>query len=273
VAAKRRSTPRARAAAAPAPPPGLALPRTLVRFAPSGRSILVGFALLALGLLAYAGARQTSVFAVTRIELAGAPGSVGGQVRRAVGGFHGVSLVALDGADLIRRIEDVPSVYSASYDRAFPHTLRIRVHAEEPVAVLRRGPDSWLVSARGRVVERLRPRARLELPRIWVPAATQVELGQTLGPTAGGVAARALAPLVRTHFPVRVATVTLVRGELAFALRSGVELRLGSPDDVRLKLAIARRIVTALPPGTQYVDVSVPARPVAGTNPQVSSGG
>jgi cell division septal protein FtsQ len=167
----------------------------------------------------------------------------------------------------------VPTVYAARYDRAFPHTLRIVVQPEEPVAVLRRGPDSWLVSARGRVVERLRPRTLLGLPRIWVPAATQVELGQALAPAAGGIAARALEPLVHARFPAHIATVTLAHDELAFQLMSGVELRLGRPEDLRLKLAIARRIVTALPASTQYVDVSVPERPVAGTNPQVSTGG
>ena len=247
--------------------------QALARFAPSSRSLLVGFALLALGLLAYAGARQTSLFAIRRIELAGAPPPVAAQIRRAVADFDGVSLVALDGADLVRRVEDVPTVEAARYDRAFPHTLRLVIRPEEPVAVLRRGPDSWLVSARGRVVERLRPRALLGLPRVWVPAATPVELGQILPPASGRVAARALEPLVHARFPARIATVTLAHDELTFRLASGLELRLGRPEDLRLKLAVARRIVTALPPGAQYVDVSVPERPVVGTNPQVSTGG
>jgi hypothetical protein len=36
---------------------------------------------------------------------------------------------------------------------------------------------------------------------------------------------------------------------------------------VRLKLAIARRALRGLPAGTAYLDVSVPGRPVAGTQP------
>jgi hypothetical protein len=76
------------------------------------------------------------------------------------------------------------------------------------------------------------------------------------------------------RFPARVKTVSLVRGELAFNLRSGLELRLGDPTDVRLKLAIARRALEQLPSGVTYLDVSVPGRPVAGsTNPQLSSTG
>jgi cell division protein FtsQ len=268
VAPKQRPTPRARALALPAPRGGRTF--ALRKLAPSGRSLLVGLALLALGLGAYAAARQTSLFAVRQIELAGAPRAVAGDVLRAVGDVRGTSLVALDGTDLLRRVDTVPTVESASYDRSFPHTLRIVVRPEQAVAVLRRGPDSWLVSARGRVVARLRPRALLGMPRIWVPAATQVTLGEILAEPAGGLAARSLAPLVHARFPVRIATVVLAHDELVFQLASGVELRLGRPDDLRLKLAIARRIVAALPAGSQYVDVSVPERPVAGSNPQVS---
>jgi len=65
----------------------------------------------------------------------------------------------------------------------------------------------------------------------------------------------------------------LAGGELTLRLRSGLELRLGAPTDVRLKLAIARRALRVLPPGSAYVDVSVPGRPVAGPNPPVSGGG
>ena len=66
---------------------------------------------------------------------------------------------------------------------------------------------------------------------------------------------------------------SLAHDALVFRLRSGLELRLGAPTDVRLKLAIARRALRALPAGATYVDVSVPGRPVAGTDPQLSGRG
>jgi len=59
---------------------------------------------------------------------------------------------------------------------------------------------------------------------------------------------------------------------LVFRLRNGLELRLGDPTDIRLKLAILRAAMRHLPTGTLYLDVSVPGRPVAGDNPQVSGG-
>jgi hypothetical protein len=50
-------------------------------------------------------------------------------------------------------------------------------------------------------------------------------------------------------------------------LRSGLELLLGTPVDADLKLAIAARVMPKLTPGSVYLDVSVPERPVASTVP------
>jgi hypothetical protein len=64
--------------------------------------------------------------------------------------------------------------------------------------------------------------------------------------------------------------------ELTLVLRSGLEVRLGDSGDLRLKLAIARRILRALGTDatTGYLDVSVPERPVAGAvNPRVGGRG
>lgn len=242
--------------------PGRLLPG---RFLPSGRSILVGIALLALAGGAYVTARQTSTFAVAHIEIAGAPPDVRQQVRRELAPLLGTSLLALDGASLRRRIESVPSVVSVGYDRSFPHTLRLTIVPETPVAVLHRGAETWLLSGRGRVVTRIAPRTYPVLPRIWVPHATQVAAGEFVQPDGAGSAARAVALAAR--FPARIATAAMTHGELVLRLRSGLELRLGEPTDVRLKLAVARRALRGLPAGVAYLDVSVPGRPVAGTQP------
>jgi cell division protein FtsQ len=137
--------------------------------------------------------------------------------------------------------------------------------------VLHRGPQTWLVSARGRVVAPVTPGTYPLMPRIWVPTGTPVAVGAFLAATRGGAAARALA-LVR-RFPARIATAALDHEELTFRLRSGVEVRFGAPTDLRLKLAIARRALLLLPAGTTYVDVSVPNRPVTGTDSQLSGSG
>jgi len=244
----------------------------LARFAPSRRSLAVGAALVVAAGGLYAVARQTSAFAISTLQVSGAPDAVQRQVRRSLAPFLGTSLLALDGAALERRAAALPTVVSVTYDRGFPHTLRIVVVPERPVAVLHRGTETWLVSARGRVMQRVRNGTEPALARIWVPRKADVAVGAFLAPEGGGTAARTLASAVR--FPARMATVSVAHGELVFRLHSGVELRLGDPTDVRLKLAIARRALAQLPAGATYLDVSVPGRPVAGTdNPQLSSTG
>jgi cell division protein FtsQ len=267
VAGRRRDTqarpPRARAAVAVLPRRRARVASRLGRFAPSRRSLAAGLGLAALVVGAYAAARESSAFAIRAVDVAGAPPGVERQVRRALAPLVGTSLLALDGATLERRLEALPAVVSVSYDRAFPHTLSLDVVPETPVAVLHRGGrDTWLVSARGRVLARIPKGTEPALARIWVPQASPVRAGAFLGERAGGTTARALGLAAR--FPARIAVAALAHGELVFRLRSGVEVRLGAPTDVRLKLAIARRALRRLPPGATYVDVSVPQRPVAG---------
>jgi cell division protein FtsQ len=271
VAVKSSGQARARTAAAE-PLRALRIGDVVRRFAPTRRSLAVGLGCLAFAGGAYAAARETSAFAVQRIEVTGAPADVQNQVRHSLASFDGTSLLGLDGGALERNVESLPSVVSATYDRAFPHTLRIAVVPERPVAVLRRGRQWWLVSARARVIARLAPHSEAALPRIWLPTTVAVAAGQFLGPADGGTAVRALA--LAGGFPVRLATAAMQHGILLFRLGSGLELRLGEASDIRLKLAIARRALPLLPSDAAYLDISVPGRPVAGpANTQVSTRG
>ena len=84
---------------------------------------------------------------------------------------------------------------------------------------------------------------------------------------------RALPP----EFPVSVRTVATRDGTVLLVLAGGLELRLGAPRDAALKLAVATEILPSLPRrvegGPDYLDVSVPERPVSAVNPQVEGGG
>jgi cell division protein FtsQ len=220
----------------------------------------LGILLLALG--GYLLARETSLFAIDRIEVEGASPRVAGQVQRALASLAGSPLVGLDGSAVLRKVDALPTVVRASYDRAFPHTLRLTVVPERPAAVLRSGTSSWLVSTRGRVMERLGARALPKLPRIWVPAHTPARLGGAL--TRSGAATSARAAGLAGAFASRIASVSFTGGALVFRLRSGLELVLGDPVDVKLKVAVAERALAVLPSGSTFLDVSIPGRPVSG---------
>ena len=257
---------RARATVLPFPhAPGLG-GDALTRLLPSGRALLLGFGLLAGGALAYVGARETSIFSLRTIELTGSPPRVAAHVRRALRPLEGKSLLALHAADIERRLDRLPDVAGVSYDRDFPHTLRLRVTPAHSIAVARRGPESWIVSSDGRVVRTAGPFAAPRLPRVWLPRTADVEVGATL---ADPNAARALATLTSARsagFGARMTAVRASDDELTLVLASGLEVRLGSGTALRLKLAVVRRILP-LVSEAGYLDVSVPERPVAGAKP------
>jgi cell division protein FtsQ len=243
-------------------------PRRRGGFVPSARSAAVAVGLVAVSAAVYLGAARTSFFAVRAIEVRGGSTRVAAQVRAALRPLVGTSLVRLDGGDVLRRVDALPAVVQADYDRAFPHTLRVEITTERPVAILRQGRTSWLVSMRGRVIRRVPHPRRSSLPRIWVPRSAAVDAGRTLGVADGGRAARALAALSRVPLPAHVRSASADAQRLAFVLASGVELRLGNPRELQLKLAIARRILRR-DDGFAYLDVSVPERPVAGMKAQL----
>jgi cell division protein FtsQ len=267
VAATRRRPDRA----APAPPaarrPRRPSQRQRRRFPRA--SLLVG-ALAVVGAVGggFVAATRTPLFALRAIDVRGGSPTLAAEVRSALRSIVGTSLVRIDSGSVARRLEALPEVLAVRTDRAFPHTLRIVVRAERPVAVLRQGRRSWLVSARGRVLRPLARPSLSALPRIWVGARAAIVPGRILGIGDGGRAARALAALGPAPLPARVRSARADAHSLAFVLRSGLQLRLGSPDELRLKLAIARRILRGNP-SFGYLDVSVPERPVAGPKAQV----
>ena len=208
------------------------------------------------------------MFAIGELRIEGAPPGLARQIEHELAPLLGRSLVGLDGDGIVAQLQALPAVRSARYDRAFPHTLVIRVVRERPAAVLRRGAESWLVSARGRIVRSLEQGAHPRLPRIWVPKTVAVEQGAVDGDPDVLRSVLSLRPVAAEGFPGRIRTV---RGgdELAFVLGNGLELRLGDDTDLALKLAAAREILPLLDPpalgGPAYLDLSVPERPVAGT--------
>jgi cell division protein FtsQ len=235
----------------------------LAGLAPTRRSLAVGFGIVAFALCAYVIARESSLFAIDRVEVRGGSPRIASDVRRAVADVLGKPLVGLDGARVLREVDALPTVVSASYDRAFPHTLRITIVPERPAAVLRNGANSWLVSARGRVMEHLASGADPSLPRVWISGRPALHDGTMLVAGDARVAVRAAGlagPLAR-----RITTASYVDGALVFHLRSGLQLLLGDAADVKLKVAVAERALAVVPSASTYLDVSVPGRAVSGT--------
>jgi cell division septal protein FtsQ len=271
----RRARPSRRPAAATAR--AVPAPRRLdlSRFVPSTRSILTGVALLLSGMIAFAVARQSSLFAIRSVEVVGAQPALEQQVRDALQPLMGTSLVALDGDEVHKRLDALPQIRGASYDRAFPNTLRVVVEPDLPVAVLRSGRDAWLVSEYGAVLQKLtRPFPR-NMPSVWIAPGEAPTIRTHEVSARITVALRGLAEArnAKSALLPQIAKVKAAAGDLTLVLRSHVELRLGDARDVALKLAVANRLLQTLSPDERkkirYVDLTLPSRPVTGTNPQL----
>jgi len=115
------------------------------------------------------------------------------------------------------------------------------------------------------VGERLNPRLRHMV---------LIATGAFLTNEPGALAAHSLAAFVGSGFSSRIAFVRALNGQITLGLRDGLEIKLGAPIDLRLKVAIARGILPLLAfpaaGGPDYLDITVPERPVAGRNPQPS---
>lgn len=239
------------------------------------RGAIVGACIVSLVGLLYLGARETSVFALENVKIVGAPANVRQSVLQELEGIRGTSLVSLDGDAVVRRLEALPSVRSVTYDRAFPHTLRLQVVPEQPVAVVDQGSARWIVSVRGRVIGGAG--AEAELPRIRYASEVPLAAGQFV-PDEGiktVLAALADAPR-RMLLPIHAGRFQ--DGELTFVLAgeggSRPLLLLGEPVDVWTKLHVAALVLRKLSVEERgaltYLDVTLPDRPVASTNPLVS---
>jgi cell division protein FtsQ len=270
VSTRRSGGTRAATLASPSRGPFVVLGRVL----PSGRSLVLAFALVAVTVGAYAAARGTSLFAVRTVQVQGTSPAAKLRVERALEPLAGRNLLALDEGDVERAVGDLRDITVLDVDRAFPSTLRVAVTGERPAAVLRRGSESWVVSERGRILRKAGESPPRGLARIWV--------GQVSVPSDGALLTEedALAPAetlgavlaADRKFYDRVREARGDRSSVDLVLRTGTEVRLGAPEDIALKLAVATRILAALPGASGgYLDVSVPERAAAKVESQVSS--
>ena len=207
------------------------------RSLPSRRSVATGLVLALCGAAAYGAARQTTAFAVEEVVVRGAPPAVAAEVRKALAPTRDDNLLTLDGADVVRRAVAVPRVASATYDRAFPHTLVVTVRPERAVAVVRRGAEAWLVSRQGRVLRRVARGRAPAAPRVWVPRSVGLTLGARVADPVARDAIAAAAVLRPGSLPVRVRTVNAEPGMLTFTLvvgpRAAARRRVGAAAEAR----------------------------------------
>ena len=240
----------------------------LSRILPSGRSLLVGFAIVATCRRRVR--RRPRDVDVRRRRDRGHRGAPLGRSRAwkpRSRRSHGTSLLSLDAAAIDRRLERFPSESRLVRPR-------LSAHGEDR----RLGGAPRRRAAQGRAgLARHRARARPRAARGLHPAGRCLGSGSRTRQSPGtetsldaeeGSRLRSLLGSVlsadRRFFAAGRGGARSGEGERVLVLRAGTEIRLGAADDLPLQLAVAERVLDQVGPGARYVDVSVPERAVVG---------
>lgn len=191
-------------------------------------------------------------------------------IRTALDGAVGVNLLRVRTDSLAGKLRSIPYVREAHVYRRFPNSLEVRVVEYVPFGRIRDGSgEEWLVSAEGRVLERMTPGSERPAGPAMVPEQEmRPEAGQMLpGIFHGGLELLALlngSEYWTAAHPVSTLAVD-AEGRLTMVLGRGAEVRLGDAVDLEVKLRVAEQVVsTWLASGRslQYVDVQAWERPV-----------
>ena len=213
---------------------------------------------------------MSSAFAVTNVDVKGARPALAREIHAAVQSVAGgKNLLQVDRDAIARRLLEMPYVQSVTVDRAFPHTLAVRVVVERPAVLAMAGKKGYLVSNDGRVLQATTATPR-SLPQVKLPAVTGLSVGHANGDE--GIRA-ALAVLAATPpgFRRGVGRITQLipsAGTITAVVGDHIRLKLGDTGQLALKLEVVQRVMRRIQ-GAQrtelaYIDVTAPSRPAYG---------
>lgn len=257
--------------AAPVDRARLARRRALARSRGRRRLALVcAVAGLAVAAGGYKLLEASSVFAVRDVTVQGGTPGLDAQVEAAMRAAVGSrSLLTVDTGPLERTLLAMPYVRRATVDRAFPNTLAVSVAMEHPKLAARVGSRYTLVAADGRALTTTaHPPAGL--PVVSLPPGTTLGVGTVAGDAnlRAGEQVLGSAPWQFRRPSSRITKVIPRAGVVTAVVAHRLQIRLGTPDMLALKLRVAARVLARVPAGQRaalsYIDVSAPSRAALG---------
>lgn len=226
----------------------------------------------ALALLALAGGgwlwlRGSSLAAVRQVTILGVRGPQAGKIRAALQtAARTMTTLDVKPGVLHTAVSAYPVVKALHVSTQFPHRMRIDVVEQIPVAVIGAGGGQTEVSADGTLLRGVP--AAIHLPTI----STDVAPGGTrvTGTALGDIRLLAAAPVALLS---RVAQASSDRSHgLVAKLRDGPWVYFGAADDLHAKWAAAGAVLAdTSTQGAGYIDVTVAARPAAGSGADAAS--
>jgi cell division protein FtsQ len=203
---------------------------------------------------------HSSLLDVGRIRITGAQQVAPTEVQRAAAVSRGDPILFVDTGAVEHRVERVGWVDKARVERSLGGEVDIHVTERRPAAWVRRAPDRVaLVDVHGRVLADA-PAPPPGLPEI-TGLRTVPRAGRDIAPSAAARVLEKLPPALG----LRTTRIAVDGDAVTLGVRDGPEVRLGSPRDVAAKARSALAVLASTagaPP--RYIDVRVPAAPVAG---------
>ncbi|HEY4396428.1 MAG TPA: FtsQ-type POTRA domain-containing protein [Acidimicrobiia bacterium] len=203
---------------------------------------------------------HSSLLDVGHIRVTGAQQATPAQVQQAAGVHRGDPILFVDTGAVEHRVAGVSWVDKARVERSLGGEVDIHVTERRPVAWARRAPDRVaLVDVHGRVL------ADAPTPPAGLPEITGLRAVPRAGRDIAPVAAARLFEKLPPALSLRTTRIAVDGDSVTLGLRDGPEVRLGSPRDVAAKARAALAVLASTasaPP--RYIDVRVPATPVAG---------
>ncbi len=244
----------------------LPLPRRLsVPSLPRGRARVALVCVLAALLLLGAGwlwLRNSPLASVEHVHVSGAHGRQAHAVDMALEeAAMRMSTLNVNVGALRAAVAPFPEVRGVRVSASFPHTLRIRVIEQPPVAALLVGGVRTAVAADGAVLGS----SLLSSSLPTVPGAIGDPLGRGHVHSADALAALAVMGAAPPALAGLVARVFSGHEGLTVAMRNGLQLYFGDGTRPRAKWLAAERVLAdSSSAGAWYVDVRLPERPAVG---------
>jgi len=223
-------------------------------------------------------ASRTSLLDVDQVRVDGATVTPAADITAALALGDGTPMIDVDPGVLAERVEALPLVAEATVTRHWPNRIVVEVTERSPVALAMTAPDAWVeVDVDGRVLGPA-PEAS-PLPRL-----SGVRAAGELATFLDDDAAAPIRLVELAQGTLDVAGAYWSDGELWLRLHEGPSIRVGTADDLGIKVVAAATLLRHLqsPPepdaerqlpavagpsggGVLEIDVSVPTAPVART--------
>lgn len=197
----------------------------------------------------------SSAVTVESVKVSGNGTLSSARIERVAAVPDGEQLIQVDLAAIQARVERIDAVASAEVSRSWPHAIAIRITEREPIAVVKRGEETWALDADGVLFTR---------------KASLLE-GLPVVETALNVNAATLAEAARVVLALRAdiaARVELIKADsidnIVLELDRCVTVQWGSAEDSENK---AQVLAILLEKDVADIDVSVPGRPTTAGSP------